>query len=77
MYIVKYSTGPYDDYSQNTVFVTNNSETASNYVLKFNKILNKWKQYWAENENPKYGLIHEVVIFQDFNTAWIEEIEER
>lgn len=41
IYIVKYSTGCYSDYSEYTIFATTKKSTATKYVTRFNNILNK------------------------------------
>jgi hypothetical protein len=47
-YIVQYSTGSYDDYYQELVFVTYDKEKAIDYCQKFNAILDKWFRYYDE-----------------------------
>jgi hypothetical protein len=77
MYIVKYSKGSYDDYVQTVVFVTKSKIKASKYVLKFNNILKKWREYYSINEIPEYGTAHEILFFKDVDRAWAELVEER
>ncbi|GAG31669.1 unnamed protein product, partial [marine sediment metagenome] len=52
-YIVKYSGGTYDDYYEHNVFVSVNKSKATKYVTKFNNILKKWKDYYAQFEYKK------------------------
>ena len=53
--IVEYSTGAYDDYSTETIFVTENRRKATKYVTKFNKAVKRWKDYYSQFEGDKYG----------------------
>ena len=55
IYIVMYSEGSYDDYRENIVFATENKNTASKYVRKFNRILKKWKKHYSQYETTKCG----------------------
>jgi hypothetical protein len=77
MYIVKYSAGSYDDYSENVIFVTKSKVKASRYILKFNNILKKWKDYYEINKIPEYGTAYEILFFKEVNRAWAEVAEER
>jgi hypothetical protein len=77
MFIIKYSVGSNDDYEQRTIFVTSSRIIASNYVLKFNTLVEKWKEYYNNNETPLYGTIQEIFFYQDVWECWFEEIEER
>lgn len=52
MFIVKYSYGDWDDFSRINIFITDSEKTAKEYVERFNSILNKWKAYWKQFENP-------------------------
>ena len=54
-YLVRYCGGSYDDYYSAVIFVTNKKTTATKYVTKFNRILKKWKNYYKQFENNKYG----------------------
>ena len=54
MYLVKYSTGSYDDYCQIEVFVTKSRETADKYVERFNKKLDYWNEY-MKSFKDEYG----------------------
>ena len=54
MFLVKYSSGNYDDYCVYTIFVTDNEKIAKKYTLKFNKILRKWKKYYSQLEEEKF-----------------------
>jgi hypothetical protein len=47
IYVVKYNGGMYDDGYEITIFATFNKDTADKYVEKFNKLLNKWKEYYS------------------------------
>jgi hypothetical protein len=50
-WIVKYSTGSWDDFMHCNLFVTENEELAKAYVEKHNKMLAKWQKYWEQFEN--------------------------
>lgn len=56
LYIVKRYGGIWDDYCDVPIFVTMDKKTATKYVTKFNKILKKWKVYYSQFEEPKYGI---------------------
>ena len=49
-YIVYYSSGEYDDYKEVCIFVTESKNKAVRYAQKFNRILKKWKLYFANFE---------------------------
>ncbi len=51
MWVVKYTTGTYDDFMRHNIFVTKNEELAKAYVEKHNKVLTKWQKYWEQFEN--------------------------
>jgi hypothetical protein len=51
MWVVKYTTGTYDDFMRHNIFVTENEELAKAYVEKHNKVLTKWQKYWEQFEN--------------------------
>lgn len=69
IYIIKYSTGSYDDYSENIIFATTKKSKATKYCMKFNRILKKWKKYYSQYEEDKYGFnwIKEEFVNQYFN----------
>lgn len=56
IYIVYYTTGSYDDYQENVIFATKVKSKATKYVTKFNKILKKWKTYYSQFEEDRYGM---------------------
>ena len=56
MYIVKYYGGSYDNHYTNDIFVTNNKQTATKYVTKFNKLLKKWKKHYEQYEEKCCGI---------------------
>lgn len=55
IYLVKYSGGSYDDYYNAIIFATKDKKTATKYVTKFNRILKKWKAYYSQFEDNRYG----------------------
>lgn len=86
MYIVKYSSGSWDDYGVTNVFVTEDLEKAEKWVNKFNARVEYWKEilkqyydedgyldekYWSTPFAKRYWKI------RDTNEAFIEEIELR
>ena len=56
MFIVKYSTGSYDDYMRHNIFVTESEEVAKAYVEKHNALLTKWQKYWEQFENEDHWM---------------------
>jgi hypothetical protein len=55
-YIVRYYGGSYENYYNHIIFVTNKKSTATKYVTKFNRILNKWKKHYEQFETNDYGI---------------------
>lgn len=53
IYIVSYSSGDYEDYSNKIIFATMSKSKATKYVTRFNKILKKWKDYYKIYEEKK------------------------
>lgn len=56
-YLVRYYGGSYDDYYNIVIFATNKKTTATKYVRKFNSTLKKWKTYYKQFEENKYGMV--------------------
>ena len=54
IYLCKYSSGSYEDYYQTTIFATKNLKTAENWVNKFNKKLEYWKEYYNQFTGNKW-----------------------
>lgn len=84
MYIVKYSTGSWDDYYQINIFVTTDKEMAEKYVEKFNNILKKWKEYYSQFKDEYGGIKDEYLKMSDrfyslmeINKCSFKEIEIR
>ena len=84
IYIVKYQTGDYIDYTRVNIFATENKKEAQKYVRRFNKILKKWKKYYAKFEDFDYWIKDEHISKFDrwyqlcyTQKAYIEEIEKR
>jgi len=69
MYIVRYCGGSYDDWYEVNVFVTDKKTTATKYVIKFNKMLKKWKKHYNQFESKELGMnwIKEEYVEQHFN----------
>jgi len=78
MYIVYYTTGKYEDFTIVSAFVTDDKNKAANWVLKFNRILDKWTDYYYEDKS-KYmqTMIEEIIYFKEVGKAYFEEIELR
>jgi hypothetical protein len=85
MYLVKYSTGSYEDYHQVVLFVTHSKDKADKYVEKFNRILNYWKDIVqsCEDENgypvhttseSLYDRYYDII---EMGHSFIEEVEVR
>lgn len=64
-YICYYSSGEYDDYWINNIFVTKDLQKARLWVDKFNNILEKWKKYFEKFE--KDGWIEDKYVSGDFD----------
>ena len=81
IYLVKYSVGSYDDYTENECFATFNYEKALNYVNKGNRIVDMAKiHYLDENgelkEKYKNTFIEDAYFnYYEFNNYFIEEVE--
>ena len=57
IYLVRYSGGSWDDYYSEVIFATSKKTKATKYVTKFNKMLKKWKEYYKQFEETKFGVI--------------------
>lgn len=79
-YLVSYTEGTYEDKSYNNVFITFDKQKAINWVNKFNRILEKWKKMYDENEmyDIDYNTtIKDIIYFRDVKFAMYKEIEIR
>ena len=86
MYIVKYSSGSWDDYFVNDVFITENLELAEKWVNKFNTKVEYWKEVIKQYDDED-GYLDEKYYSLPFskyywkirgiNNAFFEEIELR
>jgi hypothetical protein len=56
MYLVYYTKGSYDDYTQINLFVTAKKPTATKYVTKFNRILKRWKKHYEQYQDKRLGI---------------------
>lgn len=61
MYLVKYSSGDWEDSFQISIFVTESLEIAQNYCKRFNELLSKWKDIWHNIRSSE---------LYDINTDW-------
>lgn len=86
MYIVKYSSGSWDDYGVSDIFVTDNLEIAEKWVNKFNTKIEYWKEILKQYQD-EFGYLDEKYYhspvsrwywnIKDINTAFFKEIEVR
>jgi len=82
MYIVKYFYGSAEIESI-PLFVTKDAQIASDYVIKFNEIHRKWKEYYRQFEQngiitEKYDhLFERWYSLRNIGDAYFCEIEER
>ncbi len=85
IYIVKYYRGSYDDYHEVTVFATASESTAKKYQAKFNRMLKKWKDYYSQYEEEKWGArwiseeysenyFHRWMSLRDITKCYYEEV---
>lgn len=88
IYLCYYSTGDYEDYRITNVFATTNESKAKKWVSKFNRTLKKWKYYYSQFEEDKFGYrwIKDEYVEKYYdrwyslykiNNAYIEEVELR
>lgn len=81
VYLVKYGEGAYDDYYENTIFVTLYKHKAEAYVRKFNSLLLKLKARYQHSydgdEDDPFFLYKRYVRLSETYAATIEEIEIR
>jgi len=78
MYIVYYTTGAYDDFQRHSVFVTESELIASEWVAKFNRIVNQFYDYYINNiDNLQNTTIRDIFYFTEVNEAYYEQIEAR
>ena len=84
IFLVMYSTGSWDDYTEINLFATYSEDYAKAYIEKFNTILNKWKQHWKKFDDDdqlwrqdgfkNFDRFHQIT---DMNTAWYYPIQIR
>lgn len=88
-YIVKYSTGSYDDHYVGTMFVTFDKNVAENYVKKFSRMVENCEDFYRTfkdhvDSRDRYSLIEKYNTYwnrwnqlDEFNSCYFEEIEIR
>jgi hypothetical protein len=85
IYIVKYSSDSYEDYTETEIFATFDKEKAEKYIKKFNSLLDKWKKYFFKrfgentfymNEN-NYYIFDRYMTITDINRCFLTEIKIR
>jgi hypothetical protein len=78
MYIVYYTTGAYDDFQRHNMFVTESKLIASEWIEKFNRIANKWYEYYKQNQDELQNTtIRNIFYFIDVNESYYEQIDVR
>ena len=85
IYIAKYSTGKYEDFTEHIVFASTNKSKVTKWCTKFNKMIKKWSDYYKKYEDS-FGWIKGEYVTKHFerwnklrriNRAYYEEIEIR
>jgi hypothetical protein len=83
IFIVKYTHGDWDGFVRVNVFATYDEEIAKAYCEKFNRILKKWKSYWAQYVNSDNWLEPSNIHFERWlyidktNEAYYDKLEIR
>ncbi len=83
MFIVYYTKGTYEDYTKVIVFVTTDRNKASKWVLKFNKMVDKWSKIYLEKRycelasNFVDSTMENIFYFSEIGTAYFEPVEVR
>ena len=84
MYIVSYSSGSYEDWSEHLIFATHNEEKADKYIEKASNILEKWCEFLkeksdkeAENDFDTYIFTPRYCQLEEINGFYKQEIEVR
>ena len=62
-YIVKYSTGSYDDYYEGTMFVTFDKNVAEKYIKRFSIMVENYKDFYKTLEEHDYP---ELLLEEDY-----------
>ena len=85
IYIAKYSTGRYEDYTEHIVFASTNKSKVTKWCTKFNKMIKKWSDYYKKYEGDFGGIKDEYITkhfgrwnwLRNINEAYFEETEIR
>jgi hypothetical protein len=86
IYVVKYSSGSYDDFYEENIFATKSLEVASNYIHKFNSRLEYWKEVMMtyaddrghlKDENWDIPVTNHFWTIKEMNRCFMEEVEIR
>jgi len=86
IYILKYSSGSYDDFYEQNIFATKSLEKACDYIQKFNSKLEYWKdvmkQYsdeggYLKEEHYNLAITAHFWTIKDMNRCYMEEVEIR
>jgi len=85
IYIVKYSSSDYEEYSEIEIFATFDKKKAEKYVKRFNSLLDKWKTYFYKrfgensyemNKNDYY-IFGRYITITEINRCFLTEIKIR
>jgi hypothetical protein len=82
-YIVFYSEGSHGDYSVIELFVTKDYEYGKKYIDKFNAMLNKWTEYYAQfkdniwDDDFSEHILNRINQLYETNEASISKIDYR
>lgn len=88
IYLVKYSSGSYDDYTEKIVFATTDKKKATKWVTKFNRIKKEYLKMYEPYLETKHSFLWIKYEYADkyfnkwhklskINRAFWEEIEVR
>lgn len=79
IYIVSGSEGIYDEYFEYSIFATFDKEKAEKYVEKYNRILDKARDFYTpvNDIEMNHHQFDRYLLVEDTNHATIEELEVR
>lgn len=73
IYVVKYSTGRYDEHFVHMVFGTTNKQVAKNYVERFNNLVSKMQDHYSFIVN-EYGYVKDEYLDYFERQHWANSI---
>lgn len=74
IFVVRYSWGQYDYAGDVDIFATTNEQKAIAYTKKFNSILNKWQNYFMEEDQINNDRYYDIM---DINSCYYDVVEVR